>query len=344
MRFAFGEDELAFREAVRDLLEKQCPPEEVRAAWRSRAGRSSQRWQKLAEVGVLGLAVPEGQGGLAMDELALVLVLEECGRAALPEPVAETAAVVAPFLRDFAAPELGEPWLARIASGSAVATAGLESSPNVADASWADLLVLQRGSEIHAVARERVEVAETASLDRGRRLGRVSWTPAADTLVVSGDRSRDAAESLLDSAALASAALLVGVAQRLVDMSAGYARERRQFGAPIGSFQAVKHLLADALLALEFARPVVYRAAYSVARRIGSRAVDVSMAKAYASEAATLAARVALQVHGAVGYTWEHDLHLWMKKAWALASAWGDAAWHRERVASVLIDQRAGGR
>ena len=135
---------------------------------------------------------------------------------------------------------------------------------------------------------------------------------------------------MLDRAALAAGAQLCGIAQQLLDMAVGYARQRHQFGQPIGAFQAVKHQLADVALKLEFARPVVYRAAYSM------DPTHVSMAKACASEAALLAARVALQVHGAIGYTWEHDLHLWLKRVWALGPAWGDAAWHRARVAASL--------
>jgi alkylation response protein AidB-like acyl-CoA dehydrogenase len=112
---------------------------------------------------------------------------------------------------------------------------------------------------------------------------------------------------------------------------------RKQFGSAIGSFQAVKHHLADALVKLEFARPVVYRAAYSMSHRSESAALHVSMAKVYASEAALLAARTALQCHGAIGYSYEHDLHLWMKRAWALAATWGDASWHRARVGKLVL-------
>jgi hypothetical protein len=132
-------------------------------------------------------------------------------------------------------------------------------------------------------------------------------------------------------------AVLVGVADRLIAMAAQYANERSQFGKPIGSFQAVKHQLADALVRVEFARPVVYRAAWSLAEGDPDAGLHASMAKAMASEAATVAARTALQVHGAIGYTWEHDLHLWMKRAWALAAAWGDAAAHRARVLDILL-------
>jgi alkylation response protein AidB-like acyl-CoA dehydrogenase len=130
----------------------------------------------------------------------------------------------------------------------------------------------------------------------------------------------------------------------MLDMTVDYVKQREQFGVPIGTFQAIKHQLADAALALEFARPPVYAAAYALAHRDGDTddhvSRDVSMAKCLASTAALDVARVALQCHGAIGYTVEYDLHLWMKRAWALASAWGDAAWHRNRVGLAVLGPR----
>jgi alkylation response protein AidB-like acyl-CoA dehydrogenase len=178
---------------------------------------------------------------------------------------------------------------------------------------------------------------EQPALDGSRRLATVEWEPRADTRLATGERAALAVESAFDRGALATAAQLLGVSQQLIGLAVGHARHRVQFGQPIGTFQAVKHMLADALLQLELARPVVYRAAYSVAREMPERPLDVSMAKAFASDAATVASRVALQTHGAIGYTWEHDLHLWMKRGWALAAAWGDAAWHRARVGAAVL-------
>jgi alkylation response protein AidB-like acyl-CoA dehydrogenase len=139
---------------------------------------------------------------------------------------------------------------------------------------------------------------------------------------------------------VASAAQLLGLTDRMITMAADYARERHQFGKPIGSFQAVKHLLAGAQVALEFARPVVYAAAWALDEGEADRSRLASTAKAYASEAATEAARVSLQVHGAIGYTWECDLHLFLKRAWALSEAWGSAADHRHRLLASLVGER----
>ena len=328
MRFSFTEDQLLFRDAVRDFLEKECDPPAVRAAWASETGRSPERWRKLADLGVVGLTVPEQHGGLGLDEIDLVLVLEESGRAALPEPLVETAAVGAPLLRDAGVTD----WLPRIAAGDAIVTVGFAPGAPVADAHVADVLVLAHGGELHAVGRDQVTLEARPVLDAGRRLFGVDWKPSRETRLATGDGATVLRKAAFDRGALAASAQLVGIADRLIALAAEHARQREQFGKPIGSFQAVKHLLADALLAVDFARPVVYRAAWSVARDVETRARDVSMAKAYASDAATAAARRALQVHGAIGYTWEHDLHLWMKRAWSLSTAWGDAGWQRARL------------
>jgi hypothetical protein len=234
-----------------------------------------------------------------------------------------------------------EQWLPKVAAGEAVVTVGHAINPFVTDAHVADLLLLPHGDEIHAVPRERVTLERQPCNDPSRCLFRVEWRPSAETRAVQGDEGRRLLAAALDRGALACAAQQLGVGQQLVDLAVRYATERQQFGQPIGSFQSIKHLLADVAVRLEFARPVVYRAAYSVARNAASRAVDVSHAKVVASEAATLAAKTALQVHGAIGYTWECDLQIWMKRAWTLDMAWGTGAWHRARVAAAVIDGAA---
>jgi alkylation response protein AidB-like acyl-CoA dehydrogenase len=336
MRFAFTEDQLLFRTTVREFLEKECTTADLRATWASASGWSTERWTKLADLGVTGLTVPERHGGLGMDELSLVLVLEESGRVCLPEPVVGTTAVGAPLLRDVATDEVGERWLGRVATGRAVLGVGLGAAPYVDHAQSADLLLLQRGDEVHAVPRDEVTMVAQPALDGARRLASVEWEPGTGMVLATGERAAAAVECAFDRGALAAAAQLLGISQQLITFAVDHARHRVQFGQPIGAFQAVKHMLADALLQLELARPVVYRAAYSVARALPERPLDVSMAKAFASDAATVASRVALQTHGAIGYTWEHDLHLWMKRGWALSAAWGDAAWHRARVGGAV--------
>ena len=318
MRFAFTDEQLELRDAVRDFFEKECPARVVREAWTNESGRSG-LWEKLGELGVLGVLAPEHAGGLGGTYLDLVLLLEESGRAALPEPLVEHAAVVVPALADPGA----------AAAGKVTATVGLPGSRFVPYADQADLIVLDE----EVVARAALTLEREQSVDGARRLFTVGRGPFA----MKGD--------VLDRGALGTAAQLLGLAAHLLDATVEYAKQRHQFGSPIGSFQAIKHKLTDVRLALEFARPVVYRAAHSVAEADPDRGVHVSMAKAYASDAAALAARHGLQVHGAIGYSYEHDLHLWMKRVWALAASWGDAAWHRARVGRAILDgERTGER
>ncbi len=339
MRFSFTEDQILFRDTVADLLAKECPPEAVRWAWADDGGRSPDLWAVLAEMGVIGLTVPESHGGLGMNEVDLIPLLTEAGRVAFPGPLLETTAVVAPLLAESAPEALAERWLPAIAAGTAVATISLDGQPFVSDAHVADLLVAQRGDRIYAVPGTVLRLTPQPSVDGARRLFTAEWDEADAELIVAGDDGWQAANRAFDRGAVAAAGLLVGLSEQMIATTVEYVIARRQFGVPIGSFQAVKHHLADCELGVSFARPAVWNAAYSLAHGRDSAERDVSMAKCLASDAAETVARNALQCHGAIGYTTEHDLHFWLKRTWALAAAWGDAAWHRRRVAHLLLDQ-----
>jgi alkylation response protein AidB-like acyl-CoA dehydrogenase len=337
MKFDFEQDQRLLQAAVRDFLAGELPVERVRALWDTETGRSPELWSGLAELGIPGLLVPENRGGLGLDEIDLVLLLEETGRAALAEPLVATAAVAVPLLRDLGG-ALAERWLTEIAGGRAIVAVGHPVNAFTSDAHVADLLLLTDAEEIHAVEPAAVTLTRQAANDPARRIYSIDWTPSQASLVGRDEEAQRQLAAALDRGALACAAQALGVADRLVELSVAYACQRHQFGAPIGSFQAVKHLLANVQVAIEYARPAVYRAAHSIARNAAGRAVDVSMAKRSACEAAQRAARVALQVHGAIGYTWEQDVHVWMRRAWSLALAWGDAAWHTARVAEAVLD------
>jgi len=338
MHFAFEEEQLRFRDSVRGVLERVCPPSAVRAVWEDAPAHLASRWTALADLGVLGLLVPEHAGGLGLDELALVLPLEETGWAALPEAIVETAAVAAPLLAGLADRAFADPWLGAIAAGDAVVTVGCEPNPWVSHADNAALVLLAQGGEIHAVPRADATITRLPHLDGAQRFFHVTCTPSAQSRVATGAEAATLLAAAADRGALATAAQLVGTAQRLIEEAVRYAKQREQFGRAIGSFQAIKHMLANAQVRTEFARPVVYRAAFALARGLPTRSRDVSHAKIVAAEAAALAARTALQVHGAIGYTWEVDLHVWMKRAWALEAAWGTSSWHRARVAAAVLD------
>lgn len=341
MEFGFSEDQTLLQQTVRDFLEGECTALHVRGLWETETGRSTDFWSKLAEIGVPGLLVPEEHGGLGLDERDMVLVLEETGRAALAEPVIATAVVAAPTLvalAELGQVELAEAWLPRIASGSAIVAVGHARSPLVEDAHVADLLLLPHGDALHAVDPGAAKCTAQPAIDPSRRLFAVEWTPSEATCVATGEAGRRLQAEMLDRGAFGCAAQQLGVAEQLVDMGALYASQRKQFGVAIGSFQAVKHRLANAKVRLEYARSVVHRAAHSVARRAPTRSVDVSLAKFLVGEAATFAAGESLQVHGAIGYTYEQDLHVWMKRAWSLDLSFGSGAWHRARVADAVID------
>jgi alkylation response protein AidB-like acyl-CoA dehydrogenase len=300
MRFGFTDDQLAFRDAVRDLLEQECTPAHVRTAWTNETGRIPGLWDKLVEMGVIGMLAPEGTGGLGLTMVDLVLILEETGRYALPEPIVETAA--------FGVPLLGRADLT-IAAEHAV----------VPWADTADVIVTLAGR----FERDAVDLVRRSSVDGARRMFEVHGSPTS----VAGD-ARSAA---FNRGVVGTAAQQCGLAQRMLDLTADYTKERRQFGVPIGSFQAVKHHLANARIALEFARPLVYRAAATL------EPTHTSMAKSKADEAALTTARAALQCHGAIGYTTEYDLHLYMKRAWVLARSMGDGRFHRDRVGTAIL-------
>jgi alkylation response protein AidB-like acyl-CoA dehydrogenase len=330
--FDFSEEQYLLRDTVRDLLRRESSPAQVRAMWDDSRGRSPERWRKLAELGVLGLLVPEQHGGSGLDEVDMVLVLEESGRSVLPEPVMESAALAAPLLARAGSDALKQQWLPKIADGSAVATVGLASQPYVTDAT-ADLLLLERDGEIHAVTQDRVTLQPLKSVDGARRLFKVTAETGDDTLI---GTSAAHGQWAFDHAAAATAAQLIGIAGALLDQTVEYVKVREQFGRKVGSFQAVQHRLAEMLLQVESARSAVYYAAYALANDLPDASVAASVAKAAANDAERFANQNALQLHGGIGFTWEHDLHLWLKRGKALEWSYGDADFHRRRIADWI--------
>jgi len=336
--FRFGDDPLLFQSTLRDFLEKEHTPEVLRALWRQPFPRSNALWKKLAELGVPGLLVPEAQGGLGMSEIEGVLLHEEAGRAALGEPLVATSAVAVPLLRDLGG-ALADEWLPRIAAGEARIAVGHPALRFVEDAEGADLLLLPHGEDaLFAVAPASARIAPQPANDPSRRVASVAFDASSSRRVAHGAPARALFAAALDRGALACAAQALGACDRMLVLSVAYTSQRKQFGKPIASYQAVKHMLANAKVKLEYARPLVMRAAWSVAHGAATRAPHVSMAKLAACEAARFAARVALQCHGAIGYTWEQDLHLFMRRAWTQDQSWGRAPFHLARVRAAILD------
>ncbi|HEY5151984.1 MAG TPA: acyl-CoA dehydrogenase family protein [Mycobacterium sp.] len=317
MKFALDEQQRDFAASIDAALGAADVPGAVRAWGRGDTAPGRKIWATLTDLGVTALAVPEEFDGIDAHPVDLVVALEALGRWCVPGPVAESIAVAPVLLAD-------DDRSAALAAGELIATVALPPAvPRAADADFAGLvLVAHDGQVSDAAAGDSHE-----SVDPARKLFDVNATGA----VQAADVSR-----AFEFGALATAAQLVGAGQAMLDMSVAYAKQRSQFGRIIGSYQAIKHKLADVHIALELARPLVYGAALSLAECSPETARDVSAAKAGASEAALLAARSSLQTHGAIGFTAEHDLSLWLLRVQVLHSAWGDPATHRRRVLEAL--------
>lgn len=342
MDFTFEEQQVAFRDAVRKFLMVEAAPEMLREIWETESGRSRDLRAKLADQGITALSVPEEFGGIGLGDLDWVLINQELGYYAIPDSLSDTAYLAAWMLTRLPSDiSLKKAWLPRIANGTARIALGHPVNPFVADAQLADLLLLWHKDEVHAVQRDQVKLSFNPSIEMSRRLYKVEWTPTDATRVAPARIGKDLWEGVLNRAALAVSAQQLGLAQRMLDLGIDHSAQRKQFGKPIGSFQAVKHQLADVAVKIEFAKPVVFRAAQALATNRPRAAVHVSHAKLAACEAAWLSARRSMQVHGAMGYTWEADLQMFMKRAWALDAAWGDRAYHKTRVAKFIFAEGA---
>jgi alkylation response protein AidB-like acyl-CoA dehydrogenase len=306
MDFQLSQDQTELRDAVRDYLTAEHGPEVLRRL-DAGSGRDPAIWEGLVAMGLTSILVSPKRGGLGFGLVEAALVAVELGRANVSEPLADTALIAAPLLTE----EQQE----RIAAGELKVALAHPINPWVADLDQADLVL---GAERPS------SPAPLESVDPLRRL--FAGAGAAET------------EGLLDRAALIAAAQLIGGSEWMLSLSKDYAVQRVQFGHPIGRFQAIKHHLATVATALEFAKPLVLRAAYALQHGHGRAPLHVSHAKVAATDTAMLASEVAIQVHGAMGYTYEVDLHFWMKRAWALSGAWGDRAFHAQRIEHAVLD------
>ena len=311
MRFELDEQQRDFAASIDAALGAADLPGAVRAWSAGDVAPGRKVWEQLANLGVTALAVPEKFDGLDADPVDLVVALERLGRWCVPGPVAESIAVAPVLLAD-------DDRCAELASGELITTVALPpDTPRAVDAETVGLVLLATDEGVS----EGTAGECHQSVDPSRRLYDVTAT---------GEAWQADVKRAYEFGALATAAQLVGAAEALRDAAVDYAKQRSQFGRVIGSFQAIKHKLADVHIAIELARPLVYGAALTLTPR------DVSAAKAAASEAGLLAARAALQTHGAIGFTQEHDLSLWLLRVQALRSAWGTPEEHRRRVLEAL--------
>lgn len=343
MDFSFTPDQLLFQDNLRKFLINEVPPERLRELWQSPSGRCERLWGQLSDLGLNLLTVPEQYGGMGLQMVDVVLLAQECGYAALAEPWVDTALIGVPLLAalDEARAALKQHWLTRIAEGGTRLAVAQPGQVLVSDAHVADLLLLAHGDEVHALEPAAVRLVRNESMDPSRQLFQVHWTPSAATCVADATQGRQLWAEAFNRGAVGTAAQLLGLARRMVDLAVDYTFERKQFGQPVGSFQAVKHLMANVAVQVEFAKGPLFRAAWALDQ--GGPGLDshVSHAKLACAEAALLAAKNAIQAHGAMGYTWEVDLQLFMKRAWALDKTWGDRCLHKARVRQALFDPQA---
>jgi alkylation response protein AidB-like acyl-CoA dehydrogenase len=363
--FDLTDEQEAIRSTARDFLASRFKSERIREIAASADGTDEQGWTEMAELGWAGLALPEEWGGQGLGTVDLAVLFEEMGYALAPSPLFSNT-VVGLALAQSGSDEQKERWLRPLAEGTARGTqamvdAGSTGTPGaypmkaeadgdgivldgkkqlVADAAGAAFfLVATSDGRRHIVPAdaEGLSVTEEISIDTTRRLSTLTFegvrVPASQTLP--GHGAEFGAVFLRGAVALAAES--TGVAQRALDMAVAYAKDREQFGRPIGAYQAVSHRCAQMLLETENSRSAVYGAAWAADADPDALPLAASMAKAYASDAGWRVPDASIQVHGGIGFTWEHDLHFFLKRGRANASMYGDARWHREQVAKRVL-------
>jgi alkylation response protein AidB-like acyl-CoA dehydrogenase len=334
MNFDFSDDQQAIKRTAHDLLEQRFKPERLRELAEGET-YDDEVWAELGELGWPGIFLDEAHGGQDLGTVELAILSEELGYALAPVPFLSNAAAGL-VLAEAGSDEQKERWLPGIASGETRGTVGVVSNGEatlVPDADSAEVIVLLDGDSGTVLEAGPAEVEPFVTIDLTRRFGRVR---ADGGEPLAGDPG-----PALDRIAVALAAELVGVAQRALEMAVDYARERKQFGRPIGSYQAVSHACAQMLLEVESARSTTLYAAWTAEAEPDSLSLAASMAKAYASDAGWRVTAASLQVHGGIGFTWEHDLHFFLKRARTDGQLFGSANQHRERVAELAGLSRA---
>jgi alkylation response protein AidB-like acyl-CoA dehydrogenase len=328
VNFDFSDDQQAIKRTAKDLLAARFTSDRVREL--AEGGTyDDAAWKEICELGWPGIFVSEENGGQGLGLVELVILMEELGYALAPMPFLSTVSAGL-ALEVAGSDEQRERWLPGIASGELRATAGLETNGEarlVPDAEGAELIVLlsRDGGRVLEAGQAEVEPLET--IDATRRFARVRGD--------GGEALPGDASAALDRIVTGIAAELTGVCQRTMEMAVEYARDRKQFGRPIGAYQAVAHRCAQMLLETEGARSASYYAGWAADAEPESMPQAASMAKAYASDAGWRVTASALQVHGGIGFTWEHDLHFFLKRAKSDGIMFGSAGAHRERVAEL---------
>jgi alkylation response protein AidB-like acyl-CoA dehydrogenase len=376
MNFGFNEEQELLRNTARKFFENECGSDTVRCLMETPEGISAELWKKLAEQGWLGLIYPEAYDGMGLGLVDLVVLMEEMGRAVAPGPYFSTVLLGGLAILEAGGDAQKKEWLPRIAAGDKrVALAWMEPSAQlgpagvtltavekggkytlsgtklfVHDAHTADALVVAArtrpgagadGVSLFLLPRgtKGLEVTLLPTMDQTRKLCEVACsdvTVGADALLGAAGSGWAPLSRVLDRATVALCAEMCGGAQKVLDMTVEYAKIRQAFGRPIGSYQGVKHRAADMLVDVENSKSITYYAAWALDESSPEAPLAVSMAKAYVSDAYRRVAAAGIQLHGGIGFTWEHDLHLYFKRAKGSEFTFGDATHHRERVAQLV--------
>jgi alkylation response protein AidB-like acyl-CoA dehydrogenase len=376
MDFGFSEEQEMLRSSARDFLAKEAPMTYVRKMMEDEVGFTGDLWKKMADLGWMGLILPEEHGGSGLDFVDLIVVLEEMGRVVLPGPFFSTVVLGGVALLEGGSAALKQELLPALATGDLKLTLaqlepsgrwgadgiGLEARKDgadyvlagtklfVPDAHVADHLVVAArapgssgtdGITLFLVNAKAAGVAMTQlkTMDQTRRLSEVVLTNVrvpADRVLGTPGAGWKLLDRIVDRGKVGLCAEMCGGAQKVLEMSVDYAKVREQFGKPIGSFQAIQHKCANMLVEVESSKSVTYYAAWAVANDVAEAPLAAAMAKAYCSDAYRHVSGEGIQIHGGIGFTWEHDMHIYFKRAKSSEVTFGDATWNRELVAQHI--------
>lgn len=359
MEFGLSESQEFLRDSAHKFFAGECPSVEMRRLMETDTAYDAALWSKITEQGYTGIIFPEEYGGVGLGKVELMVLMEEAGRALLPGPFFSTAVLAGSVLEAVGTPAHKNKYLAPICRGEVRATVALvEASASwnpqdvqlsasggkltgeklfVSDAAIADFIIVVARDGVFVVdsGARGLKISPMSAMDLTRKLYAVEFSNTPAEKIGSSTYLPRA----FDIAAAALAAELVGGMQRTLEITVEYAKTRKQFGKPIGMFQAVQHQCADMYLETESSRSAVYYAGWALEENSPDAATAVSIAKMYASDAARTVGNRGIQIHGGMGFTWENDLHLYYRRAKASETAFGDAAFHRERIARLVIDE-----
>jgi alkylation response protein AidB-like acyl-CoA dehydrogenase len=362
MQFGLSESQQILKDTARKFFAGENPIAAVRKAMETDTAYDASLWTKLAEHGFTGIITPEEFGGMGLGKVELILLMEEAGYALLPGPFFSTVALAGAVIDACGTAEQKKRYLGQIAAGQARATVALveaagswdpaslkiSTSGNkltgtklfVTDAAVANFIVVVARDGVYAVEAKAagLRISLMKGMDLTRKIYAVEFNNTPAELL---GNTKDLSKAL-DVATAAVSAEMVGGMQRALELAVAYAKTRKQFGKPIGIFQAVQHLCADMYLETESSRSAAYYAAWALEENAPDAAASISVAKMYASDASRTVGNRGVQVHGGMGFTWENDIHLYYRRAKASETMLGDATFHRERIARLVIDTATG--